>query len=142
MGLHVGDPSRPRINVTPLVDIVLVLLIIFIVITPAVEAKVQLPKARHSPQAGKEKPLLLTLQPDGWVKAEDPHVRQRSRLLPLEADPERWAELGSLEGCSILIHADAQRPYRDIQKLLDRIRSCGAREARFATRQGREGGVS
>ena len=39
---------KADINVTPLVDIVLVLLIIFIVITPAVNNAVRLPVAKHS----------------------------------------------------------------------------------------------
>ena len=51
-----GGSSRVRadINVTPLVDIVLVLLIIFIVITPAVNDAVRLPVAKHSLKPEKE----------------------------------------------------------------------------------------
>lgn len=42
-----NDEEITGINVTPLVDIVLVLLIIFIVITPAVNNAVKLPLAKH-----------------------------------------------------------------------------------------------
>ena len=45
---------KADINVTPLVDIVLVLLIIFIVITPAVHNAVRLPVAKHGFLPGKE----------------------------------------------------------------------------------------
>src|SRR5512135_3208186 len=56
---------KSDINVTPLVDIVLVLLIIFIVITPAVNDSVSLPLAKHSPKVEKntgEKYLQITFQ--------------------------------------------------------------------------------
>ena len=56
MGMDVGGHKggvKSDINVTPLVDIVLVLLIIFIVITPAVNNSVKLPLAKHTPKVVK-----------------------------------------------------------------------------------------
>ena len=63
---------KSDINVTPLVDIVLVLLIIFIVITPAVNSSVKLPLAKHSPKAEKNKDekyltlMLTSKRNDKW----------------------------------------------------------------------------
>jgi biopolymer transport protein TolR len=49
----VREPLKPDMNVTPLVDVVLVLLIIFMVVTPQLEsgAAVELPSARNPDQA-------------------------------------------------------------------------------------------
>jgi len=143
MGLHVGSQTcQPRINVTPLVDIVLVLLIVFIVLTPAAHAKVQLPKAKHCLPTGKERPVVLTLNADGMIRVEDPRSNGSIRELALDGRADVWQRMGSLDGRSVLIHADAQRPYRDIQALLDRLRECGAKEAQFATAHPKDGGAS
>ena len=64
MGMDVGSKSggvKANINVTPLVDIMLVLLIIFIVITPAVNDSVKLPLAKHSPKMVKNGEKYMTL---------------------------------------------------------------------------------
>jgi biopolymer transport protein TolR len=139
MGLPVGShASQPRINVAPLVEVVLVLLIVFIVVTPAVEAKVRLPEARNASPAGGKEPLQLALLPDGTVRVEDARSGSATFLLPL--CDAGWDGIGSLEGRAVLVHADAGRSYRDVQALLDRVRDLGAREARQVTAQGREGG--
>ena len=139
MGLHVGSqPSQPRINVTPLVDIVLVLLIIFIVITPAVEARVKLPTARHSPAAEQERSLTITLLNGGQAEIQD--ALHPVRRLALEGSAEEWAKLGSLETRSVLVQADARCPFREVQSLLDRLRGLGAQQAQLVTRtEGKEG---
>jgi biopolymer transport protein ExbD/biopolymer transport protein TolR len=64
---------KSDINITPLVDVVLVLLIIFMVITPMLQRgkSVDLPKARHA-MAGKEgpDPLFISVTKDGDVFIE------------------------------------------------------------------------
>src|SRR2546421_11227651 len=64
---------RSDINITPLVDVVLVLLIIFMVITPMLQRgkSVELPKAKHA-IAGKEgpDPLFISITKDGNVFIE------------------------------------------------------------------------
>src|SRR6266571_8650235 len=75
MAMDIGAKSgvRSDINITPLVDVVLVLLIIFMVITPMLQRgkSVDLPKARHA-VAGKEgpDPLFISVVKDGNVFIE------------------------------------------------------------------------
>jgi biopolymer transport protein ExbD len=70
MAMDIGAKSgvRSDINITPLVDVVLVLLIIFMVITPMLQRgkHVELPKARHAAkgQSGPE-PLFISVTTDG-----------------------------------------------------------------------------
>ena len=81
MSMDVGSKSvRSDINVTPLVDVVLVLLIIFMVITPMLQRgkPVTLPEAKHVSTLGKGgDPILLSVTKDGrvWLDGEV-HTKQ------------------------------------------------------------------
>jgi biopolymer transport protein ExbD len=59
--------ANAEINVTPFVDVMLVLLIIFMVAAPlaAVTVKVQLPPASAKPTTNPQKPIYISIQPDG-----------------------------------------------------------------------------
>jgi len=99
---------RPEMNVTPLVDVVLVLLIIFMVIAPQMEAgaAVDLPGVVHPDGKNEEaEPLTLSLTADGrtFVDKEpladdalrarlaDEHARSPGRRVVLKADrAARW----------------------------------------------------
>ena len=76
MGMHVGDSgggkrrtgAKPAMNVTPLVDVVLVLLIIFMVVTPQMEAgvSVTLPSIKNPDQGNASmQPTTVSLTKDG-----------------------------------------------------------------------------
>src|SRR4051812_16175949 len=77
MGMDVGNAKgsvRSDINITPLVDVVLVLLIIFMVITPMLQRgkAVELPKARHaaSRAQGTTEPVFISVNKTGEVFVE------------------------------------------------------------------------
>lgn len=65
----------PDINVTPLVDVVLVLLIIFMVVTPKMEAgpPVELPRIANAEQRGESavEPLVVSVTSDGAIHLDD-----------------------------------------------------------------------
>jgi len=101
MGASANAASRkqpePEINVTPLVDVVLVLLIIFMVIAPALEhgERVSLPAVTHPDAASKAKldPITLTVTASGTTFLEKEAVSMvdlRARLTAAHAsEPER-----------------------------------------------------
>ena len=75
MGMDVESKGgvRSDINITPLVDVVLVLLIIFMVITPMLQRgkSVDLPKAKHAvPGKGEVEPAFVSVTRDGDVFVE------------------------------------------------------------------------
>src|SRR3954466_6100063 len=76
MGMDVGAKGgvRSDITITPLVDVVLVLLIIFMVVTPMLQRgkSVELPKAKHAAVAGENQPdpLFVSVTKDGSVYIE------------------------------------------------------------------------
>ena len=78
--LETGEASFAReINVTPLVDVMLVLLVIFMVVTPLLreEVPVELPDAEHAAQSGELDQVTLTLLADGTHAVERRTRRRR-----------------------------------------------------------------
>ena len=91
MAVQLGGGSRGRgryrplaeINVTPLVDVMLVLLIIFMVAAPLMTSgvKVDLPKASATPLSQDAKPITVSVNAEGQVYIQDSEV-QLSDLVP------------------------------------------------------------
>ena len=119
MAMDIGAKSgvRSDINITPLVDVVLVLLIIFMVITPMLQRgkHVELPKARHAAkgQSGPE-PLFISVTSDGkaYVESDKQAV-----------SPEQLVEAmksAVAEGKRVMIKADVNTEYGAVRPVLDR----------------------
>ncbi len=113
---------RSDINVTPLVDVCLVLLIICMVIVPTIGkgSVVQVPKTLRPPRLPAEVPRIeVSLQRDGLVFI-DRHLVTEERL-------ER--ALGDLATAdsnrTVLVEADHRLPYRDIRRLVERLQAAG-----------------
>ncbi len=66
---ELGDSSMSQINVTPLVDVMLVLLVIFMVTTPILQqgVGVELPRVEADPMAGQEDQLVVAVSREGGV---------------------------------------------------------------------------
>ena len=153
---------KADINVTPLVDIVLVLLIIFIVITPAVNSAVKLPLARHSVRPGAPGRTLSLLYsaarepPTGKVTGParvlvDAGAAGRGEPLGFSlADPAGRrglqafiaGQVRGLEDRRVFVKADADLPFRYVDELFQVCREAGASEAAIVTGEDRrpEGG--
>ncbi len=110
-------------NVTPLVDVVLVLLIIFMVVVPAMEksANVELPSIFNvDPDAkGRMDPFTLSLTKDGALFFEQE-----------ELDPERFASvLGEANEREpqrrLVLRADRATRYKDVRKLFKTCQNLG-----------------
>jgi biopolymer transport protein TolR len=94
--------ASPDINITPLVDVVLVLLIIFMVVTPAINegAQIELPKVlTPDPKTKYTNPIEVTIAPDGTTVCEKETIQLsqlKPKLVALHAkDPERALMLKS-----------------------------------------------
>ena len=94
------EPPRPEMNVAPLVDVVLVLLIIFMVITPQMQAgaTVEIPSADNpDPKKPKKEPITVSVTQDGQVFIEKDPAPSRdltADLTRLQAeDPARTVRI-------------------------------------------------
>lgn len=116
---------RPVMNVTPLVDVVLVLLIIFMVVTPLLTKKfyVHLPpqkEAEPQPQQDDEPQLLLRLERDGTLRINGKPVAQ-SEL------PERLRRIFAARDYDVLFFdASDLAPYGQAVEVMDLARGAGA----------------
>jgi biopolymer transport protein ExbD len=114
---------RPVINVTPLVDVVLVLLIIFMVIVPLLEKEliVSLPTLESHARPPRDlEPLVLWVRASGEVRVGDEVVRG-DRL------EERLRELLRVRrDRTLFFQADDEVLFRDAVRVLDAAKGAGA----------------
>ena len=118
-------PSQTKImaeiNVTPMVDVMLVLLVIFMVTAPLLVAgvPVQLPKNSAQRISQPNKPVIVTLAVDGGLYIRDEQVDAAS-LIP------RLSALRSGEGDAVVyLRADKTIPYGEVMELLGRLSASG-----------------
>ncbi|MGZ3688499.1 MAG: ExbD/TolR family protein [Bdellovibrionota bacterium] len=120
------DDVISGINVTPLVDVVLVLLIIFMITAPVLyqsAIKVQLPKAKSGDEAQKS-PLNFTITKDSKLNLDKEEI-------PWETLGARLAALKEKTGQeTAIISADEMTPHGQVIKLMDALRQAGI--TRFA----------
>ena len=123
-----GDPDKPMsdINATPLVDVMLVLLIIFLIAVPvAIQAvKLELPKVKYDPTTTKPENVSLSVmgEPDGtcgvyWNTTRVEHEELLKRAVDkLKVEIERQGGVGNpdLELPEAHIRGDVNTPYRCI----------------------------
>jgi biopolymer transport protein ExbD len=122
-----------RINVTPIIDVALVLVIILLVTAPMLsvaDLPVNLPAA-HTREAEDERNVSITLSAGGHVAVDD-EVVDRSQLRSRLA--ERLREPGN-EAVLVVVRADSGAPYADVRGLLADARAAGAKRLAIATRQ-------
>jgi biopolymer transport protein TolR len=122
-GSRRGSRMQPmsEINVTPLVDVMLVLLIVFMVAAPllTVGVPVDLPQTRSEPLQGDDEPLTITVQGDGTVYLQETVVEPEELVARLLAIGENGYEE------RIYVRADAAVDYGQVMKVMGRISSAG-----------------
>ena len=126
-------PGRPRpmaeINVTPLVDVMLVLLIVFMVAAPllTVGVAVDLPETAAKPIPDQGEPLTVTVTADGIIYVEDTAVDIDTLVPRLKA----IAAAGYDQ--RIYIRGDQSRTYGEMMRVTGRINAAGFRQIGLVT---------
>jgi biopolymer transport protein ExbD len=110
-----------EINVTPFIDVMLVLLIIFMVAAPlaTVDILVNLPASSAEPQPRPDKPLYLTVKADLTLALDNNPVSRDLLRSTLDA-----ATSGNKDA-RIFLRADKTVPYGDLMEVMNLLRTAG-----------------
>jgi biopolymer transport protein ExbD len=131
MQAGVNDDLKAEINVTPLVDVVLVLLIIFMVVTPLLkqEVPVELPLADHSQAVADPGQLTLTIAADGRALLDGREVPAEELVGELR---RIYAERPDK---TIFLEADRSVHYGRVVDFMDNCREAGVVNIGVLTRR-------
>jgi biopolymer transport protein TolR len=135
-----GSKVSSNINVTPMVDVMLVLLIIFMVITPMLQNKVSVDMAKvdnptNMPDADKEDAIVVAITRDGGV------FLGQDKVATSELGGKVREKLSDKPGKTIFIRADARAQYRAVEDAIDAVRTAGVEDVGLLT-QKRQGNLA
>jgi biopolymer transport protein TolR len=121
--------SISQINITPLVDVMLVLLIIFMVTAPILQQgiHVDLPEVTAAPLEGSEEQLIVIIARDGKLQMNDTPMKvdelNRKLSAILKAKPDR----------QVYLRADKNVPYGKVVEVMAAVRAAGVRKLGMVT---------
>jgi biopolymer transport protein ExbD len=119
--------ARGEINVTPLIDIVLVLLIVFMVMTPVMlhqlVAKIPEEQSDNTPQPPGDDPIIVSLGADGVITLGSQPIAVEALA---GAVGERLAQLSHLRQKVVFFRIDDRAGYGRAVKLMDLCKGAGA----------------
>jgi biopolymer transport protein ExbD/biopolymer transport protein TolR len=129
-----GAKVNSNINVTPMVDVMLVLLIIFMVITPMLQKSrpVELAKTVNPiqmPDADKEDAIIVAVQRDGKIFFDTTQVG------PDELTQKVKDRIANRVDKTVYVKADARAKYKNVVEVVDNVRSAGVSELGLLTEQ-------
>ncbi|HKD69287.1 MAG TPA: protein TolR [Candidatus Binataceae bacterium] len=118
-----------QINVTPLVDVMLVLLVIFMVTAPIIQqgVEVNVPKVRAAPLPGEEQQFVVSITRDNQLYLNDARLEAgelTEKLAAISAErPDR----------QIFVRADEDVPYGEVIRTMAAIKAAGIENVGMVT---------
>jgi biopolymer transport protein ExbD len=135
-GGHKQDfPDNNEINVTPFVDIMLVLLIIFMVAAPlaTVDVKVELPRSAAEPEPNPDDPIFISIKADGSVYLGNNEVNIYA------LGPKLLERAGGNRETRVYIRADKTVRYKEVLRVIGQIQLQGFYKAALVGEDALEG---
>jgi len=129
-----GAKVNSNINVTPMVDVMLVLLIIFMVITPMLQKGVTVNLAKVSnptqmPDADKEDALIVAVMHDGGV------FFGNDKISPDQLTNKVKDRIANRTNKIVYVRADARAKYKYVVDVVDNVRAAGVDDLGLLTDQ-------
>jgi biopolymer transport protein TolR len=143
MGLILGSGGKggrrgrralnAEINVTPFVDVMLVLLIVFMITAPLLirGEEVNLPKTVSAPLSNEANDTPLTL----WVREDGTVLVQQTEIAPENLASQLAAIIGEGYDKQIYLYADQDVPYGRVMEVTAEVRRAGYTRMAFITEQ-------
>jgi biopolymer transport protein ExbD len=121
-----------EIIVTPFIDVILVLLIIFMVAAPlsTVDLPIDLPTSTATPQKKPDKPTYVSIKPDLAVAIGENMVKRVDLVRTLDAMPDSNKER------AVFLRADRSVPYGEMMDVLEVLRAGGYTKLKLVTLEG------
>ena len=125
-----GGTTISQINVTPLVDVMLVLLVIFMVTAPIIQQGVQvnLPQTQAGAIPGKEEQLVVSINRNGRVYLND------TAMTPAELGQKLRAIRGIKADKEVYLRADQDVRYGVVMRVVSEIKQAGIQKVGMVTR--------
>ena len=129
-----GAKVNSNINVTPMVDVMLVLLIIFMVITPMLQKGVTVDLAKvnnpmQMPDADKEDALIVAVMRNGEV------FFGNDRIQPDQLTNKIKDRIANKVNKTVYLRADARAKYKSVVDVVDNVRAAGVDDLGLLTDQ-------
>jgi len=128
-----GDFAEAHeINVTPFIDVILVLLIIFMVAAPlsTVDLPVDLPTSTATPQKKPDKPTYVTIKPDLALAIGETPVKRADLVRTLDASADGGKDR------FVFLRADRAVPYGELMDVLEILRAGGYAKIKLVALEG------
>src|ERR1700722_18741387 len=120
------------INVTPFIDVILVLLIIFMVAAPlsTVDLPIDLPSSTATPQKKPDKPTYVSIKPDLAVAIGENQVKRVDLVRSLDALPDVDRDR------YVFLRSDRAVPYGELMDVLEILRAGGYTKIKLVALEG------
>ena len=124
-------PPMSEINVTPMVDVMLVLLIVFMVTAPLMTVGVQidLPKTKAKILQGQDEPLAITIDAQGQVYLQDTEIDIEGLVPRLRAITNNNPDV------RIFVRGDASVNYGRVMEVMGTVNAAGYKKVALVTQQ-------
>ena len=124
-------PPVSEINVTPMVDVMLVLLIVFMVTAPllTVGVQVDLPKTKASVILGEDEPLAITIDAEGQLYLQETEIELEGLI------PRLAAITSNNPDVRLFVRGDASINYGRVMEVMGMINAAGYKKVALVTKQ-------
>lgn len=131
-GLDADDDMVSEINMTPLVDVMLVLLIIFIITVPVLthSVKLDLPRADNAPDLIRPESVTLSIMADGTIHWNEEVISEAA------LDSRLLASAGRQPQPEVFIRGDREVAYENVVRVMAAVQRAGILKLAFVTEPG------